>query len=180
MAQDVAVVVASGRSVWTDLRAVRHLEPFAWFAVNDMVTYSPHVHHAVSHHPDKLALWDALRTHSEGRGRREPQIVTHSSAPGPGIARAWPEFKRGGSSSLLAVRIALALGHPHVIIAGVPLDDQGYVWSDPEAPRWYDFGRYRIAWAEARNELIGRVTAVSGYLRDLLGAPELALTEAVA
>lgn len=168
--QATAIVVGSGRCVWDDLRACRALEldgPVV-FAVNDMIALLPPamaVPHAVSHHPEKLVHWAALR-------KRRP--TTHSSVADNRIDRAWPEYHSpgpSGSSSLLAVRVALALGHPRVIVAGVPLDAQGYLWSDPEGPKFYDFARYRRGWIAAEHELRGRVTAPSGYLAELLGTP---------
>lgn len=159
-----AVVIGSGRTVWDDLRAVAG--PSCVFAVNDMVVYAPRVDHAVSHHPDKLAHWLALRKRVTGA----PPITSHSSCAGP-VDRVWPEFHAGGSSSLLAVRIALALGCPSVVVAGVPLDASGYVWSDP-AVKSYDFARYRKDWIASATNLRGRVTSPSGFLCELLGAPD--------
>jgi len=147
------------------------------FAVNDMISLLPQdlaVANAVSHHPEKLILWAALR-------KRRP--MTHSSVQDNRVDHAWPQFHRpgpSGSSSLLAVRVALELGHPRVIVAGVPLDANGYVWSDPQAPKLYDFARYRRGWLEAQGELRGRVTAPSGFLADLLGVPVLEVDEAMA
>jgi hypothetical protein len=166
-----AVVVGSGRCVWDDLRALRG-RTLTSFAVNDMVVYAPDVQHAVSHHQVKLPHWVALRTRRPDRKGRERNLTVHASAPGPGIDRAWPQFRAGGSSTLLAVRIALALGHEAVFVAGVPLDAGGYVWADPEETTAYDFARYRKAWEDARADLVARgVRGVSGYLRVLLGGP---------
>lgn len=163
-----AVVVGSGRTVWEDLRA-RGAEPAVIFAVNDMITLATdlEVRHGVSHHQDKLAHWLRLRA---TRGGRPSNITLHSSAAHDGVHRVWPEYRSGGSSSLLAVRIARALGHDHVVVAGVPLDARGYVWADP-THQAKDFGRYRQAWIDARAELRGHVFAPSGFLRELLGWP---------
>lgn len=162
-----AIVIGSGRSVWDDLRAIGPIGA-SIFAVNDMIVLAPHVDHAVSHHPEKLGHWVALRGKS---------VQAHSSKPGPGIGRAWPEFARGpsGSSSLLATRVALALGYEAVIVAGVPLDAGGYIWAAPWDRGAIDFARYRRGWDARRSEFLGRVTAVSGYLADLLGRPAKAM-----
>jgi hypothetical protein len=162
-----AVVVASGRSVWADLRAIA--QPNApVFAVNEMIQFAPRLDYGVSHHKDKLPHWLRLRSIAS------KAVQLHSSAAGPGITRAWPELRSSGSSSLLAVRIALRLGHAPVWVAGVPLDAGGYVWDDPR-PRddtpVKDFSQYRTGWLEHRAELQGRVYSPSGFLRELLGCP---------
>jgi len=169
----VAVVLGSGRSLWADLRAIQAITPtLTYFAVNYAVLFSPRADHAVSHHPDELPHLLALRARGIARGTDVP--VTHSSGAGPGIDHAWPQFRggRSGSSALLATQIALELGHEAVIVAGVPLDANGYVWGDPfpGAPIC-DFARFRQGWQDARASFAGRVTAVSGYLADLLGRP---------
>lgn len=165
----VAVVVGAGRSVWDDLRTIQRLVPApTMFAVNDMIVHAPTVQHAVSHHPEKVPHWAALR--------RE-KVITHASAPGSGVDHSWPQFRdgRSGSSALLATRIALELGYGRVIVAGVPLDASGYVWSDPHATQpARNFARYRQGWQDQISLLRGRVFAVSGYLMDLLGPPSAA------
>jgi hypothetical protein len=83
-----ALIVGSSRSVWSDLHALGADRPGVVFAINDMIVLAPDVHHAVSHHADKLVHWNALRTHA-GPGRpREAEIVTHSSVAAPGIDRS--------------------------------------------------------------------------------------------
>lgn len=169
-----ALVIGSGRCVWDDLHAAAGLglSPVV-VAVNDFIVYAPGtLAHAVSHHPDKLALWAELRRKVPRKGKTASQVepfVTHSSNPGPGVQRVWRQYHADGSSSLMAVRIALALGHEPVLVCGVPLDVGGYVWADPREETPQDFRRYRKAWDKARVELEGRVRAPSGYLRDLLG-----------
>lgn len=161
-----AIVVGSGRTVWDDYRAAGS-EPAEVFAVNDMIVFFPEIRHGVSHHQDKLPHW--LRLRPGKRGALE-KITLHSSAPYEGVHRAWPEYRAGGSSTLLAVRIARAIGFDHVVVIGTPLDARGYVWADPllEAK---DFARYRKAWVDAVGELRGHVFAPSGFLRELLGWP---------
>ena len=159
-----AIVVGSGRSVWADLRAINQPD-LPVFAVNEMIQFSPRADHAVSHHASKLPHWLALRpgptdhikTHTHGRRGTQPGV------------QGWREMPTGGSSSLLAVRVAMALGFAPILVAGVPLDGQGYVWGDPATPPATDHAQYRHAWEQAR-DLKGSVFSPSGFLRDLLGA----------
>lgn len=173
-----AVVIGSGRTVWTDLRAIGRPE-LAVFAVNDMIIFAPKVTHAVSHHAQKIPHWLGLRSQTGVyRKPREVRITAHSSMPGTAVTKVWPRFKGDGSSALLAVRIARALGHDPVYVAGVPLDGYGYIWSEPEHPEQFDFARFRGAWQKSADELRGHVFSPSGYLRDLLGWPVAALAQA--
>lgn len=169
MTAGAAVVIGSAACVWDDLRQVpTHAVPWA---VNDMVLYAPEVKHAVSHHPDRLLHWLALRIRKPDRTKQDKHITTHSSVKYAGIHRVWPNFHGGGSSSFLAVRCALASGFNPVYVAGVPLDASPYVWADPALPGTYDFARYRKPWETEAKVLRGKVFGISGFLRDLLGGP---------
>lgn len=163
------IVVGSAPCVWNDLsripKAVR--DQAVWYAVNEMIVFSPTVHHAVSHHRIKLPHWFALRTRDGHRGPREPNIVTHSSQPGPGVDKAWTEFRYGGSSSLLAARIALETCG-RVLLVGVPLDHSGYLWGDPQAMR-HNYDHFRKAWIDIAPLIRSRVVALSGFLVSVLG-----------
>lgn len=178
----VAVILGSGRSVFDDLRAIQAIAPApSFFAANYAILFAPTVHHGVSHHQNELPHLVALRARGMTPGARD-RVVTHASAGGPGVDHVWPQFRggRSGSSALLATRIALELGHESVIVAGCPLDGTGHVWDDPHpAVRFRDYARYRDGWHDARAILAGRVTAVSGYLAELLGRPAQVLAGAI-
>lgn len=173
----VALVIGSARGVWEDLRAASPLftERPITLAVNAMVAILPWIiDHAVSHHGQALAHLVAYRRLivSLPPAARDAPLVTHSTQAADGIDRLWPEFK-AGDSGLLAARVALALGASRVILAGVPLDDSGRVHDDP-ARTPFEYARfYRPVWEAARAELAGRVWSMSGFTRELLGAPEV-------
>lgn len=172
----VALVVGSARGVWEDLRAASALfvERPVTLAVNAMVAFLPRViDHAVSHHGQALVHLLGYRRCVVGLSpeAREGPVVTHSTQAAAGVDRVWPEFK-AGDSSLLAARIALALGCARVILAGVPLDASGRIHDDPAAGAPFDYGHlYRPVWEATRAELAGRVVSMSGFTRELLGAP---------
>lgn len=159
-----AIVVGSGRTVWEDLAAIGQPD-WPVLALNEMIIFSPRLDHAVSHHARKLQHWLALRP------QPTQAVRVHSSAAGPGVMRTWPEFAGAGSSALLAVRIAAALGHAPIWVAGVPLDGRGYIWGPADAPH-KDHAGFRPKWAAVRAELVrAQVYSPSGFLRELLGAP---------
>lgn len=163
-------MVGAARGVWDDLRAAAHaLQNPAVFAVGEMVVfYPPLIEHAVSHHAEQLAHWRAARL---GDAHCDQEIVTtHSSLSKPGIDRVWSDF-REGDSALLAVRVALALGFKRVVVIGVQLQSGvGHIWEDVEGPPPFDFTHYRQHWTRLRDEFVGRVFGVSGFVRELLGS----------
>ncbi len=165
-----ALIVGAARDVWDDMRAAAVLlGRHTVFAVGEMVLFLPRVDHAVSHHGAELVHYAAAR-----RLGNLPQtpFVTHSTADAEGIDRVWPPEFRVGDSGLLAARVALALGFERVVLAGVPIDASPHPWDDPAAPA-LDFGQhYRPAWAAMVHEFAGRVASMSGFTRELLGAPE--------
>lgn len=75
-----------------------------------------------------------------------------------------------GSSGLLAVTVALALGYRKVILCGVPLDKKAGHYFSPDVP-WMDGPRYRHAWITHQDEMYGFVKSMSGWTKALLGAP---------
>lgn len=165
-----AIVVGSARCVWDDLdkipKAVR--EQATWYAVNDMIMYSPVVHHGVSHHPAKLPHWAALRMADGHDKNRSARVITHASKAMDGIDHAWPKFRYGGSSSLLAARIAIEMGHGHVILAGVPLDRSGNIFNDHRLVAPYDYLHFRQAWVDVAASIKANVFVISGYLLSVL------------
>lgn len=92
------------------------------------------------------------------------------------VAEKW-----GGTSGLFAVQIALErLGCDGVILAGVPLDPAAGVNYQRTAKQiargdaWAGsaLDRYRRGWMKALPEIASRVRSVSGWTRNLLGAPD--------
>ena len=75
-----------------------------------------------------------------------------------------------GSSGLFALKVALVdLGFDRAVLCGVPISEMaGHVTNGPV---WGDAPHYREAWTEAAPEIIGRARSMSGWTRDLLGAP---------
>ena len=105
------------------------------------------------------------------------RVETHSHRPCAGVLHAWPLSvlkTTGGTSSLAACRIALALGYERVILAGVPIDGSGHFYDAPSALREAtdDYSGFIEPWHDAVDEFKGRVRSLSGRTRELLGAPQ--------
>jgi hypothetical protein len=82
----------------------------------------------------------------------------------------WPGMTLSGSSGLFAVKAALeVLGADRVVLAGVPMstDQRHFNKGEP----WAKGAPYLDAWRIALPFIRDRVRSLSGFTRDLLGAP---------
>lgn len=101
-----------------------------------------------------------VTVHPEVFYRDESPLDRHSDKrhPGATVEWVWPIATMGGSSSLLAVMIAIVMGFQPVVTAGVHLGDE--------------YKRMQGRWVHYRNGLQGRVCSVSPagtFVRDFFG-----------
>lgn len=106
----------------------------------------------------------------------------------PSVTDWWgPAMSSGATSAGKAALIGLALGFERIVLCGCPLDGSGYfpgecegIWKDPGCARIGDakkqgakiIRRYKERMVElAATTFKGRVFSMSGYTKDLLGAP---------
>lgn len=105
----------------------------------------------------------------------------------PSVTDWWgPEVSSGATSAGKAAMIGLQMGFDKVVLCGCPLDGSGYtfdeaqVHQDPACARVGDpkkqnvkiIKRYRDTMAKlAANEFKGRVFSMSGFTKQVLGAP---------
>lgn len=172
-----AVVMGCGRCVWDDLAQV-DLGRHSVIAINNMILHHKgRVHHGVSMHPEEPNLWRALRPYYQG----EPShVTTHGYRKHGKIGLSecdvvWGtiEGAGGGTSGILAVMVGLALGYDEIVLAGVPLDGDGHFY-DPPALKLNTFNSdfVKMEWVNTSNNYFqGRVKSLSGWTRELLGAP---------
>ncbi|HEX6007549.1 MAG TPA: hypothetical protein VFY80_06275 [Burkholderiales bacterium] len=143
-----------------------------------------HAHHFLAGHGEKVHEFLAYRTrqfpnappptslHASRRGGTDPAGVTH----------IWENVSTGGTSAWKAVRIGKAMGYEELILCGCPINDSGYFFGkqrtgitvacdrigDGEGRMYHN---YRTTFAvRAKGEGQG-VFSMSGYSRELLGAP---------
>lgn len=76
----------------------------------------------------------------------------------------------GGSSSHLAIMAAVDKGCDRIVVCGVPLDASPH-YNDP-AP-WHQYAIFQQTWLRDKAFLKQYVRSMSGWSRDLLGAPTL-------
>lgn len=173
------LVVGTGRNVWEETRGIsqtRHV-----MCVNDMGMYWPgYIRHWYSNDVEQLPHWSLgrRRVHVDlyGKGWMLHSCFTREG-PGYENVHYWP-LPGHGSSGLVAILVAIALGYDCIQVAGVPLDDSGHFYDPPdnsqlrhEARPWTRFT------AETTDRIIerclplfkGRVFPISGRLREALG-----------
>lgn len=177
----LAVVIGTGRCMYEDLKIFKpEREGAQVVALNDAILhYADRVHHGVSLHPEHPPLWRALRhTH----GCENSYVLTHAShEPRHAICEhLWPDFvwphielATGGTSSLFAVMVALALGYEKVVLLGVPMDGTGHFYDPPWVnDQVFLAENIKMEWMWCRERKFrDRVKSVSGRTREWLGAP---------
>jgi hypothetical protein len=104
--------------------------------------------------PDPLALFTYFRRIPKGLGI--PMRVMHEV--------------KGGSSGMLGMEGALLVADK-VVLCGIPLDPAQKHYSRPRKDGWPPAKMYRAAWTEVYPRIKDRVRSMSGWTRELLGAP---------
>jgi hypothetical protein len=74
-----------------------------------------------------------------------------------------------GSSGLYAVKCLMDRGFERIVLAGVPMQASGAHFFD--AKNWDDVDAFTAAWREQLPRLQGKVKSMSGWTREILGAP---------
>lgn len=185
------LVVGSAPCLHEDFEAAMRLRPDAHvLLINEAMGALALAHHLLAGHSDKADQFLSYRRekfpfappvplHATWReGMKMPACVTHR----------WAHGADGATSAWKAVRIGLlGMGYQEAILCGCPLEATGYFnpletarfeRSDDGARIGRDRDRtmyhvYRRRMAEhARGPLASRVFSMSGYTRDLFGAPE--------
>jgi hypothetical protein len=198
----LCLIIGGGGNVWAEIKEFysligRDFENSADFdddtpiiAVNDIgAFFKPRLSHLVSWHEEILAPTIALRkphscnpshtyTHTNQHIADSGRDIKDFEVPNGSLFRkadfAW-HFEQGigGTSGLMAVMVALAIGFTRVVIAGIPLDDKPHFW----APAWESVPQFKsqtqiTTWCEARDIwLKDRVRSMGGRTRQWLGYP---------
>jgi hypothetical protein len=177
------LIVGSAACVHEDLKAAQSIRPHAHLLlINGAAQLFEHAHHMLCGHGEKaeqfvrargLKFPDAppLYIHASRRGGTNPQGVTH----------IWENVSTGGTSAWKAVRIGKAMGYEELILCGCPLDDSGYAAGESDGiahgcariglGEGRMFNNYRATFKKRAREEGAGVYSMSGYSRELLGAP---------
>lgn len=153
--------------VWQDVDCLPKGVRFDILAINAMSTlYLEPILGIVTEHGEKLNEWIKLR---KARGG-DMRFFTF----GP---RGEPD---SGSSALLGVRVAQALGYRRIVLAGVPLAGvesfgiEHEILTTGGQNRGGSYSMFRVGWEEGIDALRDEVRSMSGWTRELLGEPSAA------
>ena len=182
------IIVGSGRCVWEDLEQLHtrtHKEIFDdVMCINDMIMYYPgNIAHCVSCDAPMLPKWWAARRPPYQSAFSNP-VRFHSVSTYEGIRGVeLHDFQGGGTSGLLACKVAIDLGYNDIILCGVPIDNSGHFWEAPWGKTNFQReiadltgrvrGDGRRYWTKANEKWFdGKIKSMSGNTRLILGAPK--------
>lgn len=165
-----AVILGGAKGVWQEYHEALRLGPFdAVIAVNAAGRdHKGRVDHWVTYHPGLMPRWARHRARAG-----KPAAEAYWTASGPDVAprRGNIAFRTvprcGGSSGLLAVSVARAIGAGRIVLCGVPMDPDAEHFD--RDGRWRDGAVLRKQWPVA--ELGGVVKSMSGWTAAALGTP---------
>lgn len=173
---DVAFVLGGAKTLHEDWNAALQLvTPHTYIATNETGRdFAGDLPHWCTLHTEKITDWYIERLFDRP-GKVVGQFWTSNIKTLPNNEFLTPEHFQhvqswDGSSGLLAVSVAIALGYQKIILCGVPLDKKAGHYFSPDVP-WMDGPRYRHAWIKHQEEMIPRVKSMSGWTQILLGAP---------
>jgi len=177
------LIAGSAACVFDDLTSAKALRPLApVLVINGAGQLIENAQHLLCGHGEKAPFF------IEARNRRfpnAPPVFIHASRRGgtdpKGVTHIWENVSTGGTSAWKAVRIGKGMGFDELILCGCPLDDSGYASGEsngiPHACARIGLGEGRMydnyrATFKKRAKLEGQgVYSMSGYSRELLGAP---------
>ena len=175
------LIVGSGRCLWEDTRGLP--QHTSVMCVNDAGMYWPGpIKHWYSNDIEQLIHWSLGRrrclTQLYGTGWKSHSCFTRSGENYRHVNH-WP-FPGQGSSGLVSIFVAIALGYTNILTVGMPFDNDGHFY-DPPIGHCLSGGR---RWSNFENEtpdrliqrslplFCGKVRALSGRLKEALEPDE--------
>lgn len=135
--------------------------------------YPGRIDHWVSFHPEFFEEWIAIRAR---RGYPPAGAYWASNYKGSGLrGERWPFYLQrvnceGGSSGFIGVAVARKEGATKIVLAGIPMDGERGHFNKPGP--WKEAIIHRQAWVDHYPQLQGVVRSMSGWTREVFGAPE--------
>lgn len=165
-----ALLLGDAKCVYDDAEAALELfEPEVIAACNNIgVKWQGHIDHWFTLHPHAAVDWAGIELAMKRRleaGLNKPFTWGHK--PAKGIDFDTPDWQ--GSTGLIAVKGLLEIGVQKIVLAGVPLTKQdGHFYDSKE---WSQAERYRRGWNKRVDQLTPHVRSMSGWTREVFGAP---------
>lgn len=187
----VVLAVGSAPCLFDDVRAALDAYPNAsLMLINGAWTAYLHAEHLLAGHTNKSGLFMAERLK---RFPDAPTARVHATLSYPAqkqenplVTDWWGQDKATGATSAgKAARVGLSLGYDRVILCGCPLDPNAGYW-EGEAKVRHDCARFdttgnprrvisryrdKMAFLAQQEPFKSQVFSMSGYSREVLGAP---------
>lgn len=161
-----ALILGCAECVWDDIEQAKKLfTPDAVFAVKDMMVYYPdRIDYGICLHPERI----------EGYKRQRVTVLKR-----PWDFEVWGHKRHkdinrhtvdwGGSSGLLAIKVAMQEGFDTIVCAGTPMErGDGHV---RRKEPWLSADIFRNGWIKHQKTIQPFVRSMSGWTKTLLGAP---------
>ena len=163
MRSKLLIITGSAPCVLEDLARAKELATsYDLLAVGlDAVDkYAEPIKYVSTYHPKEIA---EIAERRAGYGNTDYLVISHQEKPGVDICiKDW--WIPSGSSSLLGVQAAQRLGYDKIILCGCPLTGKN---KDEQ-----DYKNFHSGWQKRLKEISACVRSLSGWTRDLLGAPD--------
>lgn len=168
------LALGSATSLWTDIDGALALSDFdGVVAANEAgVLWAGELTSWVTLHPEEI---EGRIDRRRSRGYPDAkEICSHFTKRETGaitlqIEYMLPRQKKSGSSGLFAVKRCLDLGATHVVCCGIPMEKtMGRVDGKEQ---WPSASMFRGAWENVVPVIRHKVRSMSGWTRNLLGAP---------
>ena len=167
----IALVLGGASNVYDDTKAALALfTPDVIVAVKDIAITYPKVDHWVTYHPERLVRELPRRRLS---GLPDP-IAVWMHEGGRMASNLGIQVKhlphRGGSSGFMGMVVGCKVADK-AVLCGIPMDPNLKHFSRPKPRGWPEGMFYRQVWIKHLPEFKDRVRSMSGWTRELLGAP---------
>jgi hypothetical protein len=170
----IALVLGGASNVYEDIKAALALfTPNVIVAVKDIAITYPNVDHWVTYHPERLVKELSLR---RKRGLTDPKAIwtydanrVHPSINIP--VKCTPHI--GGSSGLMGMVVGCQVAGK-AVLCGIPMDPKLKHFARPKPKGWPEAKFYRQAWLKHVPAYKHRVRSMSGWTREVFGAPTAA------
>lgn len=171
----IGVVLGGAAEVWEEFAVARELlieegVPYKVIAANRSgVDWPSFVDHWATYHQELMEHWVAKR-----RALGYPDVgdfwSNHRSLKYPVTAIPFNYVEpKGGSSGMIATQVAVQL-YGKAILCGVPMDTRPHYYSTKNGD-WQEAKAHQHAWKRDRSLLENQVRSMSGFTKELFGAP---------
>jgi hypothetical protein len=162
----VGLIIGGAECVWDDAKAALALfDPDAFFAVKDQMYLWPlRVDYGVTLHPERTAGY-LKRRKEKGLNNNFP-VYAHRASPN--TTHTTSDWQ--GSSGLFAIKVSRIENISAVVLVGVPMTaSAGHITRKKE---WVPASQYRRGWLKHQSEIADTVRSMSGWTREIFGAPD--------